>query len=67
VLENAKTMADYFLSKEVKVISGATETHLLTIDVKTSYNLTGKEAAEAMERVGIICNKQMIPYDAEKP
>ncbi|CAI2167572.1 8015_t:CDS:2 [Funneliformis geosporum] len=67
VLENAKSMADYFLTKGIKVISGGTETHLLTIDTKTSYNLTGKEAAEGLEKVGIICNKQMIPYDTEKP
>ncbi|RHZ35484.1 serine hydroxymethyltransferase [endosymbiont GvMRE of Glomus versiforme] len=67
VLENAKTMADYFLSKGVKVISGGTETHLLTVDVKTSYNLTGKEAAEILEKVGIVCNKQMVPNDTEKP
>ena len=67
VLENAKIMADYFHEKRLKVISGGTETHLLTIDTKTSYNLTGKEAAETLEEIGIICNKQMIPYDAEKP
>ncbi len=67
VLENAKTMADYFCEKGVKLISGGTETHLLTIDTKTSYNLTGKEAAELLEKIGIICNKNMIPYDTEKP
>jgi glycine hydroxymethyltransferase len=60
-------MADYFYEKGIKVISDGTETHLLTINTKISYNLTGKEAAEKLEKVGIICNKQMIPYDAEKP
>src|SRR6185295_5302427 len=49
VLENAKTMADHFCKKGIKVISGGTETHLLTIDTKKSYNLTGKEAAEILE------------------
>jgi glycine hydroxymethyltransferase len=67
VLENAKVMADYFCEKGIKVISGGTETHLLTIDTKASYNLTGQEAAELLEKIGIICNKQMIPYDTEKP
>ena len=67
VLENAKTMANHFLEKGVKVISGRTEIHLLTIDTKISYNLTGKEAAEILEKVRIICDKQMIPYDTEKP
>lgn len=67
VLENAKFMADYFLEKGIKVISGGTETHLLVIDTKISYNLTGQESAQGLEKVGIICNKQMIPYDTEKP
>ncbi|CAG8577394.1 1607_t:CDS:2 [Paraglomus occultum] len=53
VLENAKTMADYFLEKEIKVISGGTETHLLVIDTKTGYNLTGKEAAQILEKTKI--------------
>ncbi|RHZ37009.1 serine hydroxymethyltransferase [endosymbiont GvMRE of Glomus versiforme] len=67
VLKNAKAMADYFQKKGVKVISGGTETHLLLIDTKNSYNLTGKEAAEKLEKIGVICNKNMLPYDSEKP
>ena len=67
VLENAKVMADYFLEKGVRIISAGTETHLLVIDTKTSYNLSGKEATEILEEIGIICNKQMLPYDTEKP
>src|SRR3954454_4239995 len=51
VLENAKIMADYFCDKGIRVISGGTETHLLTIDTKTSYNLTGKETAEILENI----------------
>src|SRR6266511_4124894 len=46
VLKNTKVMADYFQKKGVKIISGGTETHLLLIDTKSSYNLTGKAAAE---------------------
>ncbi|CAG8591603.1 31482_t:CDS:1 [Racocetra persica] len=67
VLENAKTMADFFHQKGVKVISGGTETHLLVIDTKKSYNLTGREAASILEKAGLVANKQMIPYDSEKP
>jgi glycine hydroxymethyltransferase len=67
VLENIKVMADYFCEKGVKIISGGTENHLLVINTKISYNLSGKKAAEILERVGIICNKQMLPYDTEKP
>ncbi|WP_322632589.1 serine hydroxymethyltransferase [endosymbiont DhMRE of Dentiscutata heterogama] len=67
VLENAKTMAGFFHQKGVKVISGGTETHLLVIDTKKSYNLTGREAASILEKAGLVANKQMIPYDSEKP
>jgi glycine hydroxymethyltransferase len=67
VLENTKAMADYFQKKHVKLVSGGTETHLLLIDTKTSYKLTGKEAAERLEKIGIICNKNMVPCDNEKP
>ena len=67
VLENAKVMADYFSEQGVKIVSGGTETHLLVINTKVSYNLTGKEAAKSLEKIGIICNKQMLPYDTEKP
>lgn len=67
VLENAKIMVDYFQKNHVKVVSGGTETHLLLIDTKTSYKLTGKEAAERLEKVGVICNKNVLPYDNEKP
>ncbi|CAH1760113.1 8922_t:CDS:2 [Entrophospora sp. SA101] len=52
VLKNTKVMADYFQKKGVKIISGGTETHLLLIDTKSSYNLTGKEAAKRLEKVG---------------
>ncbi|CAG8453639.1 10956_t:CDS:2 [Ambispora leptoticha] len=54
VLENAKVMADYFCQKGAKVISDSTETHLLIIDTKSSYSLTGKEAAKILEEVGIV-------------
>ena len=62
-----KVMADYFQKKGVKIISGGTETHLLLINTKSSYGITGKEAAEKLEKAGIICNKNMLPYDNEKP
>jgi len=67
VLKNMKVMADYFQKKGVKVISSGTETHLLLINTKSSYGITGKEAAEKLEKAGIICNKNMLPYDNEKP
>ncbi|MCP6565322.1 serine hydroxymethyltransferase, partial [Klebsiella pneumoniae] len=50
-----------------RVVSGGTENHLVAVDVKGSFGITGKEAEEALDEVGITCNKNTIPFDQEKP
>ena len=50
-----------------KVITNGTDNHLILIDVKKSVNLTGKEAEEILEGIGVTCNKNMIPYDPTTP
>lgn len=67
VLRNAKAMANRFTEKKVKVISGRTENHLLLIDVKKSFGITGKEAEEILDKINITCNKNTIPNDSESP
>lgn len=44
IIKNANAMAEEFKKNGVKVISGGTDNHLMLIDVKTSFNLSGKEA-----------------------
>ena len=67
VIKNAKTMAESFIKDGVKVISGGTDNHMFLIDVKSSYNLTGKEAEKILDNINITCNKNTIPYDEESP
>ena len=67
VLKNATAMAKRFKEKNVKVISGKTENHLLLIDVKKSFNITGKEAEAILDKINITCNKNTIPNDTESP
>lgn len=67
VIKNAKTMADRFIEKGVRVVSGTTENHLFLIDVKQSFGLTGKESEEILGKIHITCNKNTIPNDKEKP
>ena len=67
VIKNAAVMANRFKEKNIKVISGKTENHLLLIDVKKSFNLTGKEAEQILEKINITCNKNTIPNDTETP
>lgn len=66
VIKNAKTLAESLTEKGLRVVSGGTDTHLLLVDVK-SFGLTGKQAEEALDEIGITCNKNTIPFDEESP
>ena len=48
------------------IVSGGTDTHLMLVDLRPK-GLTGKAAEESLERAGITCNKNGIPFDPEKP
>ena len=67
VLKNAKKMALEFKENNVRVVSGGTENHLMLIDVKESFGLTGVEAETILDSVNITVNKNMLPFDKEKP
>jgi glycine hydroxymethyltransferase len=66
VVKNAKTLASELLSKDYKLVTGGTETHLLLIDLNNK-NITGKEAEDALSKAGITVNKNTIPHDPRKP
>lgn len=67
VLKNAKVLATNLELLGYKIISGGTDNHLLLVDIKSSCNLTGKEAESILDSVNITCNKNTIPNDQEKP
>ncbi len=67
VVDNAKAMANEFIKYGVKVVSGGTDNHLMLINVKSSFGLTGKEAEAILDEICITVNKNSIPYDTEKP
>lgn len=66
VVANAKAMAEAFLAEGIKLVTGGTDNHLILIDV-TPLGIGGKDAEQALGRVGITCNKNAIPFDARKP
>lgn len=66
VAKNAKAMADAFLQKGYKIISGGTDNHLMLIDLR-SKNLTGKQAEESLIQADITINKNMVPFDTQSP
>ncbi|MDV3205448.1 MAG: serine hydroxymethyltransferase [Weeping tea tree witches'-broom phytoplasma] len=67
VLINAKILADTFQKLGHRLVSGTTDNHLLLLDVKYKYShLNGKLAADILQKVHIIVNKNLIPFDKEK-
>ncbi len=67
VINNAKILCDVLKLEGFKIITNGTDNHLVLVDVKKSVNLTGKEAEEILDNIGITCNKNMIPYDPTTP
>ncbi len=66
IIDNAKAMENTFSERDIRMISGGTDTHLILLDV--SHNgLTGKAAEKALDEAWLTCNKNMVPYDKEKP
>ncbi|MBM7405455.1 MULTISPECIES: serine hydroxymethyltransferase [Sphingomonas] len=66
VVENAKVLAATLKERGSDVVSGGTDTHLALIDL-TPLGVTGRDADEALERSGITCNKNGIPFDPLPP
>ena len=66
VVDNARTLAAALASGGVKLVSGGTDNHLMLVDV-TPLGIGGKLAEEVLDRCGITCNKNMIPFDERKP
>jgi glycine hydroxymethyltransferase len=66
VVENAKALAEDLASGGVRLVSGGTDNHLMLVDV-TPLGIGGKVAEQVLDRCGITCNKNMIPFDERKP
>ena len=68
VLKNAKVLADAFVEKGYKVISGGTDNHSMLIDLRTKVPETsGKIVEKALEKADITLNKNMVPFDSRSP
>ena len=64
VLSNARTMAEAFIAKGYKVVSGGTDNHLILIDLRTKFpEVTGRMAEKELEKAEITVNKDMVPFD----
>ena len=66
VIKNAKVMAQCFIDKGYKVISGGTENHCMLLDLR-SKGITGKDAENTLVKADITVNKNMVPFDDKSP
>jgi glycine hydroxymethyltransferase len=66
VVANAQALADTLVRGGLAIVSGGTDSHLMLVDLRPKRQ-TGRDAESALERAGITCNKNGIPFDPEKP
>jgi len=66
ILKNARRMASNLHNCGFRIVSGGTDNHLMLVDLR-GLGVTGQEAEDALHRVGITVNKNMIPYDPNPP
>ena len=66
VVEHAAVLAQVLVSRGFDIVSGGTDTHLMLVDLR-SKGLKGSEAEASLERAGMTCNKNAVPFDPEKP
>ena len=66
VIRNCKLMADEFVKRDYKVVSGSTVNHCILLDLRNK-NITGKDAENALVKADITVNKNMVPFDTQSP
>ena len=66
VVANAKALAETLVAEGLAIVSGGTDTHLMLVDLRP-LDLTGRDAEKALERAGMTCNKNGIPFDPKGP
>ena len=67
IIKNAKALASSLVEEGFRLVTGGTDNHLLLVDVKSTFNMTGKEAEAILDSINITANKNAIPFDTEKP
>ena len=67
VLKNMQTLIKTLKEEGFRIIANGSDNHLCLVDVKSSCNLTGKEAETLLDEINITVNKNSIPFDTEKP
>ena len=66
VVRNAQALSETLKAEGLRIVSGGTDNHLMLVDL-SPMNVTGKDAASALDMAGITVNKNMIPFDTKSP
>ena len=66
IIKNAQALCEGLISRDIKIVSGGTDNHLMLVDL-TTYDLTGKAVEKLMDEAHITCNKNTIPNDPKSP
>ena len=66
IIDNAQALCKGLLSRDIKIVSGGTDNHLMLVDL-TNYDQTGKTVEKLLDSVNITCNKNTIPNDPKSP
>lgn len=66
VVKNAKALGETLIAKGLRAVSGGTDNHLVLMDLRP-IGITGKAAEKALERAGLTCNKNSVPFDDTSP
>ena len=67
VLKNIKVLEETLKDEGFRLVAGGSDNHMLLVDVKSTFGITGKQLEEALDEVNITVNKNSIPFDEEKP
>ncbi len=66
IVANARTLAEELQRQGLRLVSGGTDNHLMLVDL-TTLGVTGRTAEKVLDKAGIACNKNMIPFDPQSP
>lgn len=66
IIDNARSLAEALNNYGMRLVSGGTDNHMMLVDL-TNMEITGKEAEEALDKVGITVNKNTIPFETRSP
>ncbi|AIM35913.1 serine hydroxymethyltransferase [Sphingobacterium sp. ML3W] len=66
VKKNAAALAQFFVERDYKIISGGTDNHLMLVDLRNK-DISGKAAEAVLGKAGITTNKNMVPFDSRSP